>query len=168
MTLSRTSPLRSDPSHTWKFVEAGARLSKWVCVRCGTRRSVIHKDELPDRWCNGLKRTELERGEGVNAYNAERRARSRTEDGERHTYGDYFRWACERRCCACGTYPCVPHHLDTVGSGGRDAENLIDCCGTCHDQIETEGLSSWEAEHGIDASERARELWAEYREREAG
>lgn len=98
--------------------------------------------------------------------NRERRDRSRTEDGQRHTYGPYFRWASDRRCCGCGTYPCVPHHLDTVGTLGRDAENLLDVCYACHDQIETEGLSAWEAEHGIDAEDRASELWSEY-QREA-
>ena len=61
------------------------------------------------------------------------RARQKRREEAGEVYGPYFKWMVGQPCEAanghCVTWaPTVGHHVKTVGSGGKDAENLVPLC----------------------------------------
>lgn len=84
-------------------------------------------------------------------------------------YGSYFRWAKGNPCLiandpahACRG-PLDPHHVKSVGAGGKDAANLVVLCRGAHDEVHSIGPSRWERRWGRDLDLEAAVLWIEYR-----
>jgi len=145
--------LKRNTNHNWTELGDGSL----ECSRCGRPFTPTHPGhEPPQKYCKGLRQSR------INPV-SQRKARSRLDDdGNKVVYGPYFKWAAQRKCFVCYSYPCVPHHLKTVKTGGVDRQNIIDVCLDCHSTIESKGLSFWERSHNVDASDRANKLWEIY------
>jgi hypothetical protein len=60
-------------------------------------------------------------------------------------------------CLVCGAYPSDPHHVRSVGAGGRDADTVPLCRG-CHTEVHTIGRETFAAKHGVDVRAEAARL----------
>lgn len=72
------------------------------------------------------------------------------EHGDKHTYGPEFIRISAHDCFVCGKRGWWAHHVKTVGSGGRDAFNLVPVCYQHHGQVEAKGNEWFEWEHSCD------------------
>jgi hypothetical protein len=110
----------------------------------------------------------------IPARNAKRQAKRQEADD---VYGSYYRWVRDEsgEPCAlvlghgghrCGYYgdrrKMEAHHLKTVGSGGKDAANLVRICPLAHDLIHQHGANYARDEHGLDLIGTARAMHAYY------
>lgn len=118
--------------------------------------------------------SELKRGNGperrtrVKAFNAARKKR-RKDAGE--VYGPYYERIANRGTCLgqrallghrCITYADrrpEAHHVKHVGSGGKDAANLVDCCHGMHDWLHATGPSAAAEYLGFTLQAEAERLW---------
>lgn len=106
----------------------------------------------------------VKRNQPLRPYNKERRERTRTdENGLRHTYGEYFRFASVTQPCAvCGTYDeAGADHYVPVGRGGRDPANCIPICANHQDRHQL-GIDTWQDRYDVDAEQACREAWASF------
>ena len=83
-------------------------------------------------------------------------------DGFKHTYGPIFKWVACLPCFVCGAWPSTPHHVRTVGSGGRDYGNLVDVCIDCHSAVHSMGEVTFQYKKRVDLQQRATDLVREY------
>ena len=110
----------------------------------------------------------------IPARNAKRQAKRQEADD---VYGSYYRWVRDGsgEPCAltlghgghrCGYYGdrrrMEAHHLKTVGSGGKDAANLVRVCALAHDMIHDGGRNYAREEHGLDLIKIALSIYARY------
>jgi len=64
--------------------------------------------------------------------------------GDKHTYGREFMRVSSHDCFICSKRGWWAHHVKTVGSGGRDAFNLVPLCQHHHEEIEQVGPKTFE------------------------
>jgi hypothetical protein len=68
-------------------------------------------------------------------------------------------------CLACGTWPSDPHHVKSRGAGGTDVEghgshgNVVNLCRTCHRELHTTGVKTWQKHHKIDLQAEAERIY---------
>ena len=95
--------------------------------------------------------------------NAKRQARRRADDD---VYGSYFRYVKSLPCSVRGEGQCfgevTGHHLKTVGSGGKDAGNLVPLCYGHHREIHDFGAQAFDAKYFNSLPLHAKTLWADY------
>lgn len=101
--------------------------------------------------------------------NRKRKAK-RAEAGE--VYGPGYVWMVGQPCEESGhpDHRCIyypdrnleAHHLKHVGSGGKDAFNLIPACHALHDEFHARPLSAMEAKYGKDYHACAHVHWCAY------
>ncbi|GMV07390.1 MAG: hypothetical protein AMXMBFR53_36650 [Gemmatimonadota bacterium] len=138
--------------------------------------------DAPRRWNSTLgtskpleRHAQLQRRTYLKAVNRERKARRR-EAGD--VYGPGYVWATQQPCEERGhpLHRCgwsrdrrpEAHHLKTVGSGGKDANNLIFCCHALHDEFHARTLEDMERKYRKDYHAVARRIWRAWQEHEGG
>jgi len=104
----------------------------------------------------------LETRKRMNPYNRKRKAKRKAEG---LVYGPYYIWAAAQPCEEAGSplHRCgrsadrrpEAHHLKHVGSGGKDAGNLIFTCHALHDEFHSKTLGDMEHKYRKDYRARA-------------
>jgi hypothetical protein len=70
--------------------------------------------------------------------------------GNKHTYGREYMRVSSLDCHFCGKRGWWAHHVKSVGSGGRDAFNLVPVCLEHHTAIEKKGQIYFSEKSGVD------------------
>ena len=84
---------------------------------------------------------------------------SKERDG---VYGGYYYWLGNFRCCICGDMGGPPHHIRSVGAGGKDDANIIPICYKHHQEVHR-GKQTFERKYGVVLKDLAESWYAYYR-----
>ena len=66
---------------------------------------------------------------------------------------------CVCATCQAGCIYLQPHHVDTVGAGGKHERNVLPVCSNCHNAVHTKGRHTFQVMMGVNMKPLAILIW---------